>query len=473
MKILFAYKGRYQIRDAVTIEYLSAIAKRYGHETGLVWDQDLFGVTDNIFPAPALNRIFSNTKKAVQRIASASPQIVVFLDGFTRRPWNDEMSAGIKKADIAVKTVLLSYIAPRGSYDHTLIGEPEFAFGKFFEEGIFNSTGGTRSFKELADLDLLPLPDKSLFAPYVNFRDSYLIYTSKGCRYGCSYCEETIYKKASGGDYFRRRSPGNVILELEEAKKNFGVREVIYKDSVFALDKRWLESYLASYKHRIALPYKCFGKAETFDGKLASALKESGCYCVEFGVQTFNEPLKRDVLKRDEKTEDILKAFSICNRYKIRYDADHLFGIPGETVDDHKNAARIYSGLNHINRIKCHNLIFYREADIFEHAPQSVKDDSGYNSDFFTSVSGEEDMLGSNRTFQKLFKVLPLLPGAVKRFFTSGENWKAFRFVPGILVIFFMLILAIKNRDRRFLIYFKYYPMRIARTLFTMNGGYI
>ena len=465
MKILFAYKGRYHIRDAVTIEYLSAIAKRYGHQTGLVYDQDIFGVTDNVLSLPALNRIFSRTGKAVEKAVSGGSQMVVFLDGFTRRGWNDEVSGGIKKADAAIKTVFLSHIAPRGSYDYALIGEPEFAFERFLLEGCCDSPGGTRSFKGLADLDLLPLPDKSLFAPYVNFRDSYLIYTGKGCRYGCSYCEETVYKKFSGGDYFRRRSPENVILELEEAKKRLGIREVIYKDSVFVLDKRWLKEYLAAYTRRVALPYKCFGKAEAFDGELASALKESGCYCVEFGVQTFNESLKRDILNRDEKTEDLLKAFAVCDRYRMRYDADHLFGIPGETVDDHREAARIYSNLRYINRIKCHNLVFYREAGIFKDAPQAVKDDIGRNSDFFSSVSGEGAILRSNKTFQKLFKVLPLLPGAVKRFFTRGENWRVFRFSPGFMVMFFMLVLAVKNRDRRFFIYLKHYPSRIKRAI--------
>ena len=153
MKILFAYKGRYHVRDAVTIEYLSAIAKRYGHETGLVYDQDIFGVTDNVLSIPPLNRIFSRTEKAVEKAASGGSRIVVFLDGFTRRGWNDEVSGGIKKADAGIKTVLLSYIAPRGNYDYTLIGEPEFAFERFLLEGCCDSPGGTRSFKGLADLD--------------------------------------------------------------------------------------------------------------------------------------------------------------------------------------------------------------------------------------------------------------------------------------------------------------------------------
>jgi anaerobic magnesium-protoporphyrin IX monomethyl ester cyclase len=467
VKISFAYKGRYHVRDAVTIEHLSAVAKRYGHETGLIYDQDIFGVTDNVCSLPALSRIFSYTKKTVAKAASGGSSMIVFLDGFTRREWNDEVSRGIKEVNGGIKTVFLSYIEPRGSYDHTLIGEPEFAFDRFFADNIFDSPGGVCSFKGLADLDALPLPDKSLFAPYVNFRDSYMIYTSKGCRYGCSYCEETIYESALDSGYFRRRSPGNVISELEAAKKEFGSREIIYKDSIFALDKRWLKEYLAEYARRIAVPYKCFGKAEAFDGELAQALRKSGCYCVEFGVQTFNESLKRDVLNRKEKTRDLLKAFSVCDRYKLRYDADHLFGIPGETAADHREAASIYSSLCYLNRIKCHNLVFYREAGIFEHAPQSARDARGRNCDFFSSVSGEGAMVKANRVFQKLFKVLPLLPGAARRFFIRRDNWKSFRFVPGVLVTLFMLILAAKNGDRRFFIYLKHYPVKLARAAFS------
>lgn len=198
-----------------------------------------------------------------------------------------------------------------------------------------------------------------------------------------------------------------------------------------------------------------------FDSELAHMLKESKCYCIEFGVQTFNEKLKHHILKRKERTNILMKAFSICEEYGLRYDVDHLFGIPNEKVEDYIEAAGIYTELKGINRIKCHNLVYYRESEIYEYAPQEVKDNKNYKADFFSSVSGDKDMLETNKIFQKYYKILPLLPRPLNLFILKANNWKIFKYVPYVFVMFLMILLAIKNGDRRFKVYFKHYPRKL------------
>ena len=95
MKILFVYKGRYHIRDSVTIEFLSAIAKKQGYSTDLVYEQDIFGVTDNIVSIPFLNKIFSDDNKIIKQIFAKMPDIVVFPDGFNRTDWNHKIAKRI------------------------------------------------------------------------------------------------------------------------------------------------------------------------------------------------------------------------------------------------------------------------------------------------------------------------------------------------------------------------------------------
>jgi hypothetical protein len=142
-----------------------------------------------------------------------------------------------------------------------------------------------------------------------------------------------------------------------------------------------------------------------------------------------------------------------------------LFGIPGEKTEDHLAAARIYADLKYLNRIKCHNLTYYREAEIFDYAPAAVKNNQGYRADFFSAVSGSPEMLRANRTFQKYYKILPLLPAGINRFIARGRRWQIFNYIPSLFVFLLMLLLAIKNRDRRFLIYGKYYPRKLRRAL--------
>ncbi|HOY08521.1 MAG TPA: hypothetical protein PLB05_00405 [Candidatus Omnitrophota bacterium] len=468
MKITFFYKGRYFLQDAVVTETLSAIAKRYGHATALVYDQDIFGLSDNIISSPALHWSFANPKNFVKKVMETDPDLLVFYDAIhLNRNWIRALLAGITQAGGCAKAVYLSCVETPDSEDFnfTLIGEPELTFDLFLRER--QDLGSARVFRHpgVADLNGLPIPDKSLFDGYIDFKDSYLVFTSKGCPGRCSYCLETVLKDAMGAHYCRRRSPWHVLAELKAAKERYGIKEVIYKDSIFAINKDWLREYLPQYREQIALPFKCFAKAGSFDAEMARMLKESRCYCVEFGVQTFNESLKHNILAREEKNTAIQAAFAICDEYDLTYDADHLFGIPQESLEDHLTAAGIYAQLRRLNRIKCHNLVFYRHAKIFESSPVDIKNDSNYQADFFSSIAGSPDMRVINACFQKYFKILPLLSTAANAFVRNKHRWKFFKFVPDGLIMAGMLILAMKNRDKRFRVYLKQYPRMIIRMI--------
>ncbi len=468
MNITFVYKGRYQVRDAVTIEYLSSLAKQHGHATCLVYDPDLFGVTDNVYSNRMLNRLVSKEKRITASIKSKGAGLVVFLDGFTRRAWNASIALSLSK-NYGYSTVLISHAKDKtffGSYKHQLYGEPEAVFERFLASKAYDAQAGEFLSDVLVDLERLPFPDKTLFAPYVNFKDSYMIYSSKGCPYHCSYCEETVYKIRHGSGYFRRMSPSRVIRELAGAKATVSMREVIFKDAVFALDKLWLREFLAAYQKQINVPFKCFAKPEIVDQEIAQLLKESRCYCVEFGLQTFNEQLKQTILQRPEKTKVLLDAFSLCAQCGLSYDIDYLFGIPGESAQDHCYAAGVFSSLRKLNRIKCHNLAFFQGADIFQHAPPEVKNNPAYNADFFSAVAGSGAMVEVNKAFQKYFKILPLLPRRFNAWVSTNNHWKIFKIMPGLLILLGMGVLALKNGDIRFSVYLLHYAQKIRRTVF-------
>ncbi|MEI8012308.1 MAG: radical SAM protein [Candidatus Omnitrophota bacterium] len=366
------------------------------------------------------------------------------------------------------KTVYISFFNATHleNFDFILLGEAERIFDVFLRKCHYTSIQ-EKIFcdSQLVDLNDLPNPDKSLFERYVNHKDSYLVITSKGCPDCCSYCMETVLKDQMGINYCRRRSPMNVIAELIEAKSRYGIREVIFKDSIFSLNKDWLREYLPLYREHINVPYKCFAKASNFDVEIAEMLKESQCYCVEFGIQTFNEQLKHGVLDRNESITLLLEAFEICDRYHLDYDADHLFGIPGESLEDHLTAANFYIGLQHLNRIKCHNLVFYPNAKISQHSLDSIRNDKGSQVDFFSSVAGSFAMYDINACFQKYFKVLPLFTDKINSFLQKGDHWKIFKFIPNILIIFLMFILAVRNNDKRFGIYVKHYLKKIVGSI--------
>jgi radical SAM superfamily enzyme YgiQ (UPF0313 family) len=299
--IVFVYKGRYFVRDTETICYLSSISKSYGYNTDLVYDEDVFGVTDNVFSFPILNYVFSLDKVIAERVISLSPFMVVFLLNFNNIGWVKRIGSFLTKSNI--KTIVISPLDGLDDKEidfasYVLVGEPEKVFDRFVQKIKRREELLPKKMQVdgLCDVDKLPLPDKSLFSRYIDFSLSYMVYTSKGCIGKCSYCEETIYSNKFGSFYYRRRSPAKVIEELILAKKKYNPREIIFKDSVFTVDKKWLKEFLKMYTQEIKVPYKCFGKAEFFDEEIAYELKSSGCYCIEFGIQTLNEKIRKEVL---------------------------------------------------------------------------------------------------------------------------------------------------------------------------------
>lgn len=460
-KLVFLYKGRYWVREARTLETLSAMAREAGHKTALAYDRDLFGVSDNVVSLPWLNRLLFSPAGAAQKAAAAGASWVVLLENLNNSRWIADSIAALAAAGYRGGTAVLACSGSFGA-SVNLYGEPERVFADFLKTLPGRVPAAIRT-EGLADLETLPLPDLGLFSRYEDFSLSYMAYAGKGCSGACSYCEEPFYRKAYGAGYARLRSPGRVIEELRTVKERFGTAEITFKDSVFTADRAWLKDFLALYRREIGLPFKCFGRADAFDPEMAALLKSSGCYCVEFGLQTFNEELRSRVLKRPESLAAVDRAFAACDRAGLAYDADYIFGLPGETEADHLAAALEFSRLKRLNRIKCHNLVYYKGFGITDYALKEgwVNEAALSRGDFFSGDRAAPGMRGADAAFRKLFKLYGLIGGAGLRAAAASGLWRGFRFIPGFLLKPLELAAGLLRGDRRFLVYLRAYPARL------------
>jgi len=319
----------------------------------------------------------------------------------------------------------------------------------------------------------LPLPDKELFEKEINYQDDYLIMTSRGCPYNCSYCCESYYNRLYQRKFFRRRSVDSVLNELRVMKKRYNFREVMFNDSIFFTNLDWLKELLEKYKSQIGVPFRCFGRVNAFSEEVAELLKWAGCYAIEFGIQTMNENLRRKVLNRPESNQDSHNAFKICDRYEISYDIDHMFGLPEEREEDHIYAAKVYVGLKYLNRIKCHHLIYFPNLAITSLAERkgilSTSDiqliSAGEQRTDFFHLSSVKDANWQriNKSYQTLYKFLPLLSPTQINFIFKHKLQRKLHRLPGAIVIFLQLLVAIRGKDYRFILYMKYYYWRIKR----------
>ncbi|MBL7132042.1 MAG: cobalamin-dependent protein [Candidatus Omnitrophica bacterium] len=492
MKITFVHLGR----EHLGIEYLSSALKKAGHQISLAYDSGLFGPEDNVFYIPYLERVFNQKDKVIAKIESSNPDLVAFTIYTSTYRWACEIARIIKQR-MGLKTVfggihaslVPEVVIKNDVVDFVIVGEGELAlldlvnalsskkteyqipnlWYKKEEKIIKNSLRPL-----IENLDSLPFPDKELFENDINYKDDYVIMASRGCVFNCSYCCESFMNRLYHNGFYRRRSIDSIIEELRIMKKRYRFREVMFNDALFFTDKAWLEELLRWYRKEIGVPFRCFGKVTYFSEELGRLLKENGCYCIEFGMQTVNEPLKRRVLNRYETNQRAQETFRLCDRLKLHYDIDHMFGLPGEEEEDYILGSKFYSQLRYLNRIKCHNLTYFPKMEILESAQEEgrldkkeiVDIEEGNIEDFFHCNSfKDETMIRINKNFQVFYKILPLLPSVLVSWILKRKLYRKFYLIPSFVVIFLQLLVALRSRDYRYIIYFKYYPLRIRRSI--------
>jgi anaerobic magnesium-protoporphyrin IX monomethyl ester cyclase len=488
VRVMFVHQGR----ESLGLEYLSAVLKRAGHQTALALDPGLFGENDNVICWPRLERLFDPREALLAEIAAFGPDAVGFSVYTNTYRWSLAMAAEIKRRlDVPIvfggthATLVPDEVMTNAAVDFAVVGEGEEAAVELVDAlaagrdatriaNVWARRGGqvvaNAPRPPIHDLDGLPLPDKSLFAEEINFSDDYLLLTSRGCVFNCSYCCESAINRLYGGRFYRRRSVDSVMRELVEMKRRFRFREVMFNDAILFADKDWLRDLMARYRREIGVRFRCFGQVRLLDEEVGQLLKDGGCYAVEFGVQTMNEVVRREVLNRRETNRHNARAFRFLDDLGISYDVDHIFGLPHESPADHAYAARFYSRWRHLNRIKCHNLTYFptlgivdlarREGLLTEADVAAIR--RGEVGDFFHERRvGRERQRAFEEDYQVFFKLLGLFrPRTVERILRRG--WvRCFGRLPGWLILFGQALIALRHRDYRFLVYLKYYPVRL------------
>lgn len=168
-----------------------------------------------------------------------------------------------------------------------------------------------------------------------NLETSYIMMTTRGCPFSCSFCAESKYQDLFGKKgSLRRKSVDLVIEELKVAKETLPIDHVRFYDAVFTVFPRWLKEFLPRYKEEIGLPFWCWSYPTTHNPDLLQLLKESGCTAVTLGVQTGSERILRDHYNRPTPIERVIESGQEIVDAGIYGEFDLIFRHPFETEQD-------------------------------------------------------------------------------------------------------------------------------------------
>jgi len=492
MKVTFVYVAS----ESLAIEYLSSCLKAAGHKTHLSFDPGLFDDKQYLC-TPFLARMFDAKAKVVDDIISSAPDLVAFSVGTDNYIWALHIARAVKerREELPIifggihATAVPERVLQNDGIDMVCVGEGEEAIVELVNslekgqkdcriENIWFKCNG-KIIKNpprnlIADLDTLPLPDKSLFEKHILMRNGkYMLMTSRGCPYTCTYCYNDVLKHfyIGKGKFVRQRTVGNVLNELVAMKEQYYYTSVAFMDDLFLVNPRWFKEFIAEYKKAINVPYSCMTTTNVIDQDIGVLLKDSGCTRLQFGIQTMSIPSRNNVLRRSfEHSEDIERALQICDRLGISYSIDHLFGIPGEGEKDYKLTAEFFS-LTNADRICCYALFYYPKTSITESAKQKgilsdddiehIENGQGRLYIYGSSLKGEE--LELFKSMRKFYALAPLMPKSIRKFVARKDLYAYFRFVPRWTAILSEIIASLKSGHPRGNDYIKYYFYHIAR----------
>ena len=174
---------------------------------------------------------------------------------------------------------------------------------------------------------LLPM-DKYRY-PIAKHKKIAIIISSRGCPYGCLFCNKAMF-----GQQWRARSASNVVDEIESVHKTHGVKTFIFYDDLFVTDrKRAMDICQGIIDRGLKIDWKCEARVNLVDKELLTKMKESGCSCISFGVESANQK-SLDFLNKGITVAQTREAFKLTKEADIERMAYLIIGIPGESRED-------------------------------------------------------------------------------------------------------------------------------------------
>lgn len=241
------------------------------------------------------------------------------------------------------------------NFDAVIRGEGEYAFLDLAERigssqdwrAVSNLAFLDNSSKEVIinklsplvnDLDSLPYPSTELFGyqEIIDTRNIVMFNFNRGCPYFCGFCSNASLGQSYGlpSNPIRFRSVGSVMNQIENTVAQYKLKDstmLHFEDDLFIFNKRWILDFCSSYKKRIGRPFWCTGRSNHVDDEICAALKKAGCSLMMMSVESGNDYIRNEVMRRNIPRDVMFKSFKCCARSGIKTLATCIIGLPFET----------------------------------------------------------------------------------------------------------------------------------------------
>lgn len=295
------------------------------------------GVYSNLMTRPNVLKVIAAAKGVGSKVVVGGPDPANYLDEY--------LSRGADVIAIGEGELTLQHLVPhlleKGMDD--LAGVQGIAYRDEHGEIV-----RTEPRPMIADLDAQPFPDRAAIDQqrYVDIwrkhheQGSVSLITARGCPFTCTWCSHSVF-----GYSHRRRSPMNVVDEVEHIVANYHPDLLWYADDVFTINHKWLYDYSAELERRnLRLPFETISREDRLNEEIVQTLARMGCYRLWIGAESGSQKIL-DNMKRRTKADRVREMVHLLQKYGIEVGMFIMLGYDGEdradlqaTVDHLKEA---------------------------------------------------------------------------------------------------------------------------------------
>ena len=320
--------------------YIASILKKNGYDSEVLdcnvtdWDIEIIAnyIVDknpDIVGIGIMTPQIVNTLKLCKKIKEKKSEIKICLGGSHVN---------------SVGTEVFKY---SNDIDFLIVGEGEYAFLDLIKnfkninkvKNLIYKKHGKIKINDRRDpiknLDDLPFPDFSMIdiyaykSPYVEGYPMIPIIASRGCPFNCSFCDA----HRTHGRKLRKRSPKNIVDEIEYNIKRFGIKHVAIKDSSFILDKEWTNAVCDEIINRnLKIKWNCSSRVDNLDFDTLKKIKKAGCMMISFGVESGSQTVLNNINKKTT-LQQVIDAFKMAKFVGLKTYAFFMIGNPGDNLE--------------------------------------------------------------------------------------------------------------------------------------------
>ena len=190
----------------------------------------------------------------------------------------------------------------------------------------------------IKDLDELPFPNRDTIEQVIREDYPVAIYSSRGCRHSCTFCQISNFYRLCPGPGWRARSSTNIVNEIEFLNSNWGVKSFLFVDDAF-LDMT-KESHTRAHKiateilrRKLKIRFAIQCRPDAVEKKTFRILKEAGLYLAFLGIESGIEKSLK-YFRKGIGLNQVRNSIRILTELGIEINAGFILSDPNTTWEE-------------------------------------------------------------------------------------------------------------------------------------------